>query len=158
MSLRKSNTARAIEIARKNKRLSVMDSLFVLCFLHLAQCFAKLVGTRSRSVTTTDTFQSFNDIFHFHSLHQSPDSLKVSVTSSPEKDFRNDSVFHLEFDVAAASALRLISQLLYHYSSSVAGFMLVKTVCTSSNSSNLSIIFSMVSRCSGVTSLVSFGM
>ena len=125
MSLRKSNTARAMEIARKNKRLSATDSLFlVLCFLYLAQCLAELVRTRCRSVTTTDTFQFFNYIFYLHALHQSPDSLKVSVTSTPVKYFGDYTVFYFEFDVAATSSLRLISQFLYHYSSS-AGFMLV---------------------------------
>ena len=46
MSLRKSNTARAMEIARKNKK-AVRDGqpLCYLCFLYLAQSLAKLVGT-----------------------------------------------------------------------------------------------------------------
>lgn len=38
------------------------------------------------------------------------------------------------------------------------GFMLVYTVCTSSNSSIFSTILLMVSRCSGVTSFRSLGM
>ena len=46
MSLRKSNTARAIEIARKNKKAVRDGQLFLfLCFLYLAQSLAKLVGT-----------------------------------------------------------------------------------------------------------------
>ena len=124
MSLRKSNTARAMEIARKNKRLSATDSLFlVLCFLYLAQCLAELVRTRCRSVTATDTFQFFNHIFYLHSLYQFTDSLKVPVTASPKENFGNYTVFYFEFDMATTSSLRLVSQFLHHYSS--AGFMLV---------------------------------
>ena len=100
-----------------------MDSLFlVLCFLYLAQCLAELVRTRCRSVTATDTFQFIDDIFYLHDLYQCADSLKVSVTSSPKEDFSDYTVFYFEFDVAATSSLRLISQFLYHYSSS-AGFI-----------------------------------
>ena len=115
---------RTIEIVQKNKRPSVMDSLFVfLSFFYLAQSLAKLVRTGCRSVSASDAFQLRNDIFHLHSLDQCPDSLKVSITASPEEKFGHDTVFHFQFDVAAASSLRLVSQFLYHYSS--AGFMLV---------------------------------
>lgn len=131
MSLRKSNTARAMEIAR-NKQEAVRDGqpLCFLCFLNLTQCFAKLVGTGSRSVPASDTFQLLNDIFCLHSLHQCPDSLKISVTSSPEEHLGYDTVLHFQFDVTTTSSLRLVSEFLYHYSSSSAGFnaLLIITV------------------------------
>ena len=93
-----------------------MDSLFSfsLRFLYFTQSLAKLVGTRSRSVSASDSFELRNDIFCLHSLHQRTDALKVSVTSSPEKDFGDYTIFHFQFDVATTSALRLVSQLLNH--------------------------------------------
>ena len=115
---------RVMEIARKRQE-AVRDGqpLCLLCFLYLTQSLTELVGTRSRSVTASYTFQFLDDIFYLHSLYQSPDSLKVSVTSSPKEDFSDYTVFYFEFDVAATSSLRLVSQFLHHYSS--AGFMLV---------------------------------
>ena len=124
MSLRKSNTAKGNgDCPKKDKRLSVTDSLSVLCFLNLAQCFAKLVRTRSRSITTSDTFELLYDCFYLHSLYQRTDTLKVSVAASPKEKFGNDTIFHFQFNMAATSSLRLVSQFLNHYSS--AGFMLV---------------------------------
>ena len=95
--------------------------LFFLCFLYLAQSLAKLVGTRSRSVSASDAFQSFDDIVNLHSLHQFSDTLKVPVASSPKVELGYDTVFYLQFDVATTSTLRLVSKFLDHYSS--AGFI-----------------------------------
>ena len=126
MSLRKSNTAKGNRDCPKTKQEAVRDGqpLCFLCFLNLTQCLAKLVGTRGWSVSASDSFQFLDDILYLHSLHQRPDALKISVTSSPKENFGNYSVFHFQFDVTTTGALRLVSEFLYHYSSS-AGFMLV---------------------------------
>ena len=103
-----------------------MDSLSVfLCFLYLTQCFTKLVRTGSGTVAATDSFQLIDNLIDFHSLDQFSDSLQVAITSSPKVKFGNDSVFYLKLDVATACSLRLVSEFLYNYSSSSAGFMFV---------------------------------
>ena len=131
MSLRKSNTAKGNRDCPKTKQEAVRDGqpLCFLCFLNLTQCLAKLVGTRGRSVSASDAFQLLDDILYLHTFHQLTDSLKVSVASSPKKDFADYSVFYFQFDVTATSTLRLVSEFLYHYSSS-AGFnkLLIITV------------------------------
>ena len=66
----------------------------------------------------------------------------------------SDSGVKFQLNLLATGTNGLIYRL--HYSSS--GFMLVYTVCTSSNSSSLSTILFNVSRTSGVTSFKSFGI
>ena len=122
---------------------------------HLMQCPAQLVGARSRAVAAADALQAGYYRLHRHPLHQAADALQVPVASAPEVHVLHDALFHLQLDAGAASALCLVC--MHHYSSS-AGFMLVYTVCTSSNSSRRSTILSMVSRCAGSTSFKSLAM
>ena len=123
MSLRKSIQLGQWRLPEKTRGCPRRTASFSLNFLNLAQCLAKLVRAGSRSVSTSDSFEFLDDIFHLHSLDQSTNSLKVSVTSSPKKDFGDYTILYFKFDVTTASTLRLVSQFLYHYSS--AGFMLV---------------------------------
>lgn len=137
-------------------RASIYSLNYKALITHFMQCFTKLIGTRSRTTSTTNTFQTSNDYIYRHSFYETGNTLQITITSTPKCNFFHNSIFYINFDVRAACALSLIG--IYHYYSPSSGFMFVYTVCTSSNSSRRSIILSKVSRCSGVTSFKSLGM
>ena len=65
----------------------------------LSQCLAKLIGTRSRTVTAADTFQFGDHFIDRQVLDQSADALQIAVASSPESDLADDAVFYFQLDV-----------------------------------------------------------
>ena len=87
------------------------------------QRFTQLIRTGSRTASTSDTFQLFNDIFYFHTCHQTGNTLQTTVTSTPVSHFFQHTLFYIEFDIRAASPLGSLN--IFHSSPSSAGFMLV---------------------------------
>ena len=90
---------------------------------HFMQRFTQLIRTGSRTASTSDTFQLFNDIFYFHTCHQTGNTLQTTVTSTPVSHFFQHTLFYIEFDIRAASPLGSIH--IFQSSPSSAGFMLV---------------------------------
>ena len=140
--------------------------------LKLLQGAAKLVGTGCGLCTATDAVELADDVLGLHSAHQLTQSLCVTVASTVEIAVRDTAlIIEGHINELTARAVGLVEYLtgtgcfclhLSHAAKAIyspsSGFMLVYTVCTSSNSSSLSTILLMVSRCSGVTSFRSLGI
>ncbi len=113
---------------------------------------SQLVGTTGGFQSASDALEPADDILCLLPTHQLSNASRIACTSAIELNGVDDarSIINIQFYRFGASAPCFVNSL--H-----AYFMLVYTFCTSSNSSRRSTIFSMVSRCSSVTSFRSLG-